>query len=1063
MMDNPALIIAEIERISSTSQLILKNPDLIEKQIGDLELNTNQLVEIKNEVKPFLIILQNKIVELNAIRLAKGAVGLALMVFTDSDDSSSGFIDSMISQIGEDLFNEAVDGWFRESVRDESGLKNIVQTLEQICQNIEIKINENNKLREIGIFCLNSPKIQTALINQSLNSSPRGLLESFENFSHQIKFVLVNQSCHQLEQQIQDISKHLEKIKQINETAKSLSESLLSCQNLDDKDYKILETLFSLFGGSISKITYNGNSLNFSFGVENYTYDSVLSFSQSLQDKSYHVIQLSQSLQRLINDCLNSQKALNLLSLGSSQEALISTGSFSEESYLTVDLLLSMESVNQFKQQIAQLHLNYKKLKELNSILSIATQKYRQKLNFPVTHTTLAALIELLGKSIKSISLTPSGDLMIKIDEDNMNLKDFMESLCKKQELLKPCILQIKLLINLGIDLEKNKHLEKLVNDHHTWDNLDHLKNQIKSFRKKSNIDLDFDKLANLQKQTAEIKKDSVDLKVLVSQLNILTESEFEKGLLLNSININAIYSLFGRIKFITFTSQQKPLIIFDKFKYTSAEISSKSNKLKKEVEKIIASISNLITLAEQCLKDTDFRKQVAKQKQIKNLQMKGLVCASVLAFVTPLSWIGWNFSYSYYTLLKAENIIKDEQLNNTQDINQLKSQRVQLQNAQNLLTTIPKSLGSRYQEAQADLQNLEQSLINVNQRIELEENSRQNFTFGLQLFNEVEKSFPTLSGKSQRIKEADEKLETVIGLLQSVHSQAQVFNQVEAPLNKAQVLRGLLKNHIQSLNQLELVNYQAMEASKLVQNPPHSVETWKQAKDKWDEAIRLLSEIVVDEEEIKIQVQQKLKTYQANSKMIESQIANEEKALNNWQQSLNLGNEVAQMVQNSPHPSVVWEAAQSKCETAVKGLLSIPPKTSVYSQAQNKLKTYQGNCAVFRQKKKTEENYERIINNAKETLSLIKTNLQKTPHTIQKLNLAVSQIEQAIKLLEIFPSETDSLQQAQELQVTLVKYQNKINETLEEIARCQTNSFYTQYCFELNMPIYLDYSDRTI
>jgi len=282
----------------------------------------------------------------------------------------------------------------------------------------------------------------------------------------------------------------------------------------------------------------------------------------------------------------------------------------------------------------------------------------------------------------------------------------------------------------------------------------------------------------------------------------------------------------------------------------------------------------------------------------------------------------------------------------------------------------------------------------------------------------------------------------------------------VEAPLNQAQVLRGLLKNHIQSLNQLELINHQAMEASQLVQNPPHSVETWKQAKEKWDETIRLLSEIVVDEEEIKIQVKQKLKTYQANSKMIESQILNEEKAFKTWQQSLNLGNEVAQMVQNSPHPSVVLGAAQSKCETAVKGLLSIPVRTSVYSQAQNKLKTYQENCAVFRQKKKTEENYERIITNAKETLSLIKTNLKATPHTIQKLNLAVSQIEKTITLLETFPSETDSLQQAQELQVTLVKYQNKINETLEEIARCQTDSFYTEYCFELNMPIYLDYMD---
>lgn len=1061
MMNNPALIIAELERISSTSQLILNNADLIKKQINDLELNTNQLVEIQNEVKPFLTVLQNKIVELNAIRLAKGAVGLALMFFTETDDdSSSSFMGSMISQLGEDLFNEAVDDWFRESVRDESGLKNIVQTLEQICQTIEIKINENNKLREIGIFCLKSPKIKTALINQSLNSSPKRLLDSFENLSQNIKFVVVEQCSNQLEQQIQDIYKHLEKIKEINETAKSLSISLLSCKNLDNKDSKTLETLFSIFGSSISKITYTDNSLNFNFGVENYTYDTVLSFSQNLQDKSYQVIQLSQSLQQLINDCFNSQKALNLLSLGSSQEALINTGSFSEESYLTVDLLLSMESVNQFKQQIAQLHLNYKKLKELNSILSIATQKYRQKLSFPVTQATLAALIELLGKSIKSISLNPCGDLMIKIDEDNMNLKDFLESLCKKQDLLKPSILKLKLLINLGTDLEKNKQLEKLVNNHQSWANLDHLKNQIKSFRKKSNLDLDFGKFANLQKQTTEIKKASVELKVLGSQLSLLTESEFEKGLLLNSININAIYSLFGRIKFITFTPQQKPLIIFDTFKYTSTEISSKCNKLKKEVEKIIVSTSNLIDLAEQCLKDTDFRKKVAKQKQIKTLQMKSLVCASVLAFVTPLSWIGWNFSSSYYTLLKAESIIKDEQPNHQQDINQLKSQRVQLQNAQHLLTTIPKSLGSRYQEAQANLQDLEQSLMNVNQRIELEENSRQNLTFSLQLLNEVENYFPTLSGKSQQIREADEKLKTVIELLQSVHPQTQVFYQVEEPLNKAQVLRGMLKNYIQSLNQLEVVNYQAMEASKLVQNPPHSLETWKQAKEKWDEAIRLLSEIVVEEEEIKIQVQQKLKTYQANSKMIASQIYNEEKALNNWQQSLKFGNEVAQMVQNSPHPSVVWGAAQSKCETAVKKLLSIPSGTSIYSQAQNKLKTYQGNCAVFSQRKKTEENYERIITNAEKTVSLIKTNLKETPHTIQKLNLAVSQIEQSITLLETLPSETDSFQQAQELQVKLIKYQSKINETLQEIANCQTNSFYTEYCFELNMPIYLDYMD---
>lgn len=71
-----------------------------------------------------------------------------------------------------------------------------------------------------------------------------------------------------------------------------------------------------------------------------------------------------------------------------------------------------------------------------------------------------------------------------------------------------------------------------------------------------------------------------------------------------------------------------------------------------------------------------------------------------------------------------------------------------------------------------------------------------------------------------------------------------------------------------------------AMEASIIVQNPPHPLEIWQQAQGKWQESIKLL-EAIPENLPAYVQAQEKLVTYQTNYAAITKRIEIEQNASN--------------------------------------------------------------------------------------------------------------------------------------------------------------------------------------
>ncbi|MCC5629800.1 hypothetical protein LC613_17820 [Nostoc sphaeroides CHAB 2801] len=167
---------------------------------------------------------------------------------------------------------------------------------------------------------------------------------------------------------------------------------------------------------------------------------------------------------------------------------------------------------------------------------------------------------------------------------------------------------------------------------------------------------------------------------------------------------------------------------------------------------------------------------------------------------------------------------------------------------------------------------------------------------------------------------------------------------------DKLPQIQQIILNNNQKEN--PIINVQAaqkigMEASLMVQNPPHSPEVWKKAQIKWQEAISLLEKIP-EGTSVSEEVKKQISTYRINNQSISTRILNEKKATENFESSQKVAIEASLMVQNPPHMPKVWKQAKFKWEAAIKLLESIPKDTFVYKKAQEKLSIYKTNYAVI-------------------------------------------------------------------------------------------------------------------
>jgi hypothetical protein len=134
-----------------------------------------------------------------------------------------------------------------------------------------------------------------------------------------------------------------------------------------------------------------------------------------------------------------------------------------------------------------------------------------------------------------------------------------------------------------------------------------------------------------------------------------------------------------------------------------------------------------------------------------------------------------------------------------------------------------------------------------------------------------------------------------------------------------------------------------------------------------------------------------------------------------NLQSAQKLGMEAAVMVQNPPHPIVVWQQAQDKWQQAINLLESVPEGTSVSAQAKKQLANYRVNHAAISQRLITESKAAANLESAQKLAMEAAVMVQNPPHAIVVWQQAFFKWQQAINILEVIPESTFASQKAKE------------------------------------------------
>jgi hypothetical protein len=162
-----------------------------------------------------------------------------------------------------------------------------------------------------------------------------------------------------------------------------------------------------------------------------------------------------------------------------------------------------------------------------------------------------------------------------------------------------------------------------------------------------------------------------------------------------------------------------------------------------------------------------------------------------------------------------------------------------------------------------------------------------------------------------------------------------------------------------QSLQQAKQLGWQA---AVLAQNPPHPADTWQEARVNWRQAIRLLEKIPADAP-IFAEVQQRLQTYQENYQAIDARLTSERGAVEAFNTAQDLAWQAAVTVQTPPHSLKVWQRADRRWREAIALLETIPPRTTVSTQAAAKAIAYRQNLAAIQQRLQTQIQMDALLN----------------------------------------------------------------------------------------------------
>lgn len=135
-----------------------------------------------------------------------------------------------------------------------------------------------------------------------------------------------------------------------------------------------------------------------------------------------------------------------------------------------------------------------------------------------------------------------------------------------------------------------------------------------------------------------------------------------------------------------------------------------------------------------------------------------------------------------------------------------------------------------------------------------------------------------------------------------------------------------------------------ALEASEIVENPPHPLTAWQAAQNKWAESISLLQAIYPNLTRSKL-VEEQLNLYQSDYNSVQQKLLQEQTAVTQFKTAKKIALEASVFVKNPPYPVSTWQEAQDKWQQAINLLETIPQNSFIAPEVQEKLEVYRLNA----------------------------------------------------------------------------------------------------------------------
>lgn len=206
-------------------------------------------------------------------------------------------------------------------------------------------------------------------------------------------------------------------------------------------------------------------------------------------------------------------------------------------------------------------------------------------------------------------------------------------------------------------------------------------------------------------------------------------------------------------------------------------------------------------------------------------------------------------------------------------------------------------------------------------------------------------------------------------------------------------------------------------QATALIQSP-QSAQDAVDAYDQWADASYLLQQIPPWSRSY-AQAQRLLSTYEQRMNV-----------LNNVVQAQRQAYTAAVKSQNPPHPVDVWREVRVLWQEAIALLRDVPPESTIYPLAQQKLQEYETNLKAIDGRIETERAAQSKIQSAREAATVAEAR-QQGATSLQEWQQTQSTWQTAIALLQQVPANTMSHAEAQQL---LDIYQQKLSGTRDRL-----------------------------